>query len=572
MKTFRQIAVLWLTVWLALTSAFAQTKPKPRPQRPQLKPVPMNKGPLGAAGYLVLVPIDDRPAVGQFAQMIGAIADHQVTLPPRELLGRFTQAGDTAKLAEWLQAQDYAKTDALIVSLDMLAYGGLVASRVHNTTTDAAVGRLEFFRWFKKKYPRVPVYVFSTIMRVAPTASLQTRANHDKLARWAELMDRVPKTGDQKLADELTLLKRELEPQVIQDYLAARKRNLQVNLAALDLYREGQIDEMIFLQDDARQYGLHRQDQDKLRERLQQLKLEARIPIYNGADEGSLSLTSRAVLDKYESKVRVAVVYSSEKSKQVIAPYEDHPLQFTVEHQVYAAGGVIVEDNEPYDYKLFVNAPETTQSEFNQFVGKLLAEIKAGRWVALADVLFPAPHRSGADERLIEIFKREKLFDMFAGYAAWNTAGNTLGTAIPQANMRVFYRKKLNDLLERATRTQVAQLEFLLHRFTGDYLYHDIVRPVVNEQLRTAAKDGTVTYELSAEKYAEVNREVETKLRAELEQFFAEYFQDRTYPLAFQRGQERVLKINGLKDLKIYLPWSRTFEVVVEFKLDHALN
>jgi hypothetical protein len=572
MKTFRQIAVLWLMVWLALTSAFAQTKPKPRPQRPQLKPVPMNKGPLGSAGYLVLVPIDDRPAVGQFAQMIGAIADHQVTMPPRELLGRFTQAGDTTKLAEWLQAQDYTKTDALIVSLDMLAYGGLVASRVHNTTVDAAVGRLEFFRWFKKKYPRVPVYVFSTIMRVAPTASLQTRATHDKLARWAELMDRVPKTGDQKLADELTLLKRELEPQVIQDYLAARKRNLQVNLAALDLYREGQIDELILLQDDARQYGLHRQDQDKLRERLQQLKLEAKIPIYNGADEGSLALTSRAILDKYESKLRIAVVYSSEKSKQVIAPFEDHPLQFTVEHQVYAAGGVIVEDSEPYDYKLFVNAPETTQSEFNQFVGKLLAELKAGRWVALADVLFPAPHRSGADERLIEILKREKLFDMFAGYAAWNTAGNTLGTAIPQANMRVFYRKKLNDLLERSTRTQVAQLEFLLHRFVGDYLYHDIVRPVINEQLRAAAKDGTVTYELTSEKYAEVNREVETKLRAEIEQFFAEYFQDRTYPLAFQRGQERVLKINGLKDLKIYLPWSRTFEVVVEFKLDHTLN
>ncbi|MBI1765499.1 MAG: DUF4127 family protein [Acidobacteria bacterium] len=570
MKLFRQLAILWLVFGLLTPGINAQTKPKPRPQ---LKPVPMNKGPLGAAGYLTLVPLDDRPAVGQFAQMIGAIADHQVTMPPRELLGRFTQAGDTAKLAEWLKAQDYSKTDALIVSLDMLAYGGLVASRVPNTTLDAAVARLEFFRWFKQKYPRVPVYVFSTIMRVAPTATAKTRGTHDKLARWAELMDRVPKTGEQKLADELTLLKRELEPQVIQDYLAARKRNLQVNLAALDLYRAGQIDEMILLQDDARQYGLHRQDQDKLRERLQQLKLDAKIPIYNGADEGALSLTSRAVLDKYSSKLRVAVVYSSEKSKQVIAPFEDHPLQFTVEHQVYAAGGVIVEETEPYDYKLFVNAPETTQSEFNQFVGKLLAELKAGRWVVLADVLFPAPHRSGADERLIEILKREKLFDMFAGYAAWNTAGNTLGTAIPQANMRVFYRQKLNDLLERSTRTQVAQLEFLLHRFAGDYLYHDVVRPAVNERLRAAAaNDGTVTYELTPEKYAEANREVETKLRAELEQFFAEYFQGRTYPLAFQRGQERVLKINGLKDLKIYLPWARTFEVAVEFKLDHTLN
>jgi hypothetical protein len=560
------LALLWL-LWPNL-SVQAQ-KPKPRPK---LKPVPMNKGPLGSAGYVILLPIDDRPAVGQFAQMIAAVADHQVTMPPRELLGRFTQPGETAKLADWLKAQDYSKVDALVVSLDMLAYGGLVASRAPETTQEAAASRLEFFRWFKKQNPRVPVYVFSTIMRVAPTASLKTQGTHDKLARWAELMDRVPKTGEQKLADELTLLKRELEPQVIQDYLAARKRNLHINLAAFDLYREGMIDTLVLLQDDARAYGLHRQDQAKLRERLQQLNLETKIPIYNGADEGSLSLVSRAILDKFDSQVRVAVVYSSEKSRQVISPYEDQPLQFTVESQIRAAGGVPVEETEAADYKLFVNASETTQSEFNQFVGKLLAELKAGRHVALADVLFPAPHHSGADERLIEVLKREKLFDMFAGYAAWNTAGNTLGTAIPQANLRVFYRKKLNDVLERSVRTQAAQLEFLLHRFAGDYLYHDLVRPAVNQRLREAAKDGTVTYELTPALYAQANREVGEKLGQQLNDFFTAYFKDRTYPLAYQRGTERVLKITGLKDVKIYLPWARTFEVVVEFKLESVMN
>lgn len=568
MKKLLPVVVVLLLFGATWPAALGQTK-----RRPPLKPVPLNKGPLGAAGYLVLLPIDDRPAVGQFAQMIAAVADHQVTMPPRELLGRFTQPGDTAKLGAWLKAQDYSKVDALVVSLDMLAYGGLVASRANQSATlDAAVEKLEFFRWFKQKYPRVPVYVFSTIMRVAPTAMAQTRATHDKIARWAELQDRVPKTGEQKLADELTLLKRELDPAIIRNYLAARQRNLQVNLAALDLYRAGIIDSLVLLQDDAREYGLHRQDQEKLRDRLQQFKLEDKVPIYNGADEGSLSLVSRAILDKFSTQMRVAVVYSSEKSKTVIAPYEDHPLQFTVESQVRAAGGVIVGEEETPDYKLFVNAPETSQSEFNQFVGKLLAELKAGRHVALADLLFPAPHHSGADERLIEVLKREKLFDWFAGYAAWNTAGNTLGTAIPQANLRVFYRKKLNDLLERSARTQVAQLEFLLHRFVGDYLYHDVVRPVVNQRLRAAAKDGTVTYELTPELYAEANREVAAQLRAQLESFFNDYFKEHSYPLAFQRGSERTLKITGLKDVNIYLPWSRTFEVFVEFKLEHALS
>ncbi|NOT59558.1 MAG: DUF4127 family protein [Acidobacteria bacterium] len=544
--------------------------------RPKLNPKSTAKLVIGAAGYLVLLPIDDRPAVGQFAQMIGRIADHEVKMPPRALLGRFTQPGNVAKLDDWLRAQDYRKVDALIVSLDMLCYGGLVASRTHSVSEAGALRQLEFFRWFKKQHPRKPVYVFSTIKRVAPTATAKTRGTHDKLARWAELKDRVAKTNDQKFAEELARLENELPPSAIADDLAARQRNLNVNLAALELVKQNIINEMVLLQDDAREFGLHRQAQARLRERLKELKLETRVPIYNGADEGSLSLVSRAILDKFQSKVRIAVVYSSEKSKTAIAPYEDHPLQFTVESQIRAAGGVVVKDNEPFDYRLYVNAPATERGEFNQFVGKLLAELKAQRPVALADLLFPAPHHSGADERLIEALKREKLIDAFVGYAAWNTAGNTLGTAIPAANLRTFFRgffrKGLNDLAERGARAETAHLEFLLHRYVGDYLYHDVVRPVANANLRQAAGDGTVTYELTPELYEATNKEVSERLKAETEKFFAEHFQGKTYTFSYQGRRAHSFTVEGLKDLNIYLPWSRTFEVVVEYQLATKRN
>ncbi|MGH9839835.1 MAG: DUF4127 family protein [Blastocatellia bacterium] len=272
-----------LCVCAVLAVAHAQSS---RQQSPKLKPVPMNPGPLGAAGYIVLVPIDDRPAVGQFAEMVGAIADHKVTMPPREMLGRFTAPGDTTKIAEWLRAQDYSKVDALIVSVDMLCYGGLIASRRQGAPLDEARKRLEFFRWFKQKHPRVPVYAFNTIMRVAPTATADTRGIHDNLARWAELKDRAPKTGDAKLAAELEQLTKTLGPQVIEDYLAARRRNLQINLAMLDLASAATVKELILLQDDAREFGLHRQDQGVLKKRLSDAGLDLLVPIYNGADEG----------------------------------------------------------------------------------------------------------------------------------------------------------------------------------------------------------------------------------------------------------------------------------------------
>ncbi len=547
-------------------------------QKPKLKPVPMNPGPLGPAGYITLLPLDDRPATGQFAQMVGKIADHRVTTPPREMLGRFTRPGDTSRIEQWLRAQDYSKNDAVIVSVDMLAYGGLVASRRHDVTFDEAKKRLEFFRWFKQKNPRVPVYAFGVITRVAPTATAETRGVHDKLARWAELKDRVAKTpekpekNDQSLAAELEQLNRELDPKVIENYLAARKRNLGINLAMLDLVKAGVVNEMILLQDDARQFGLHRQDQAALKDRLRRLGIEDRVPIYNGADEGAIALVSRVILDKFLHKIRVAVIYSSEKSRDVIAPFEDHPLQYTVESQIRAAGGIPVGEYDKSDYTLFVNAPGTEAEEFDLFVKKLIKELKAARYIALADLLFPKPHFSGADERVIAALKRENMLDRLAGYAAWNTAGNTLGTVIPHANMRVFYKTKLNDGVERTSRAEAAHLEFLLHRYAGDYLYHDVVRPEINRQLREEAGESTATYELAQEKYDLINEEVERRLRAQIEKFFDENFRDRPSTLAYYNNVKRAITPKGLKDLKIYLPWPRAFEVVIEFKLDYATN
>ncbi len=280
------------------------------------------RNPAAPFGRIVLLPLDDRPAVAQFAHMIGALADYEIILPPKEMLGRFTTPGDTKKLQDWLGIVNYTQIDAVVISADMLAYGGLIASRTADTTQAEALKHLEFFRWLKHKHPDVPIYAFNVLMRVAPTASKETRTWSSDLARWAELMERVPKTNDAVLAAELEQLKKKLNHNVMDDYLTARRRDLQINLAMIKLYEERIIDNLIFLQDDAREYGLHRHDQMILRERLKSLGFADEVPIYNGADEGSLSLVSRAVLDRQKQKIKVTVVYSSENSRKVIAPYE----------------------------------------------------------------------------------------------------------------------------------------------------------------------------------------------------------------------------------------------------------
>lgn len=526
----------------------------------------------GPARHLVLVPIDDRPAVGQFAQMIGAVADYDVEMPPQEMLGNFTTPGRPEAIADWLlspAAGERPAPAALLVSVDMIAYGGLVASRTHAVPVDEARRRLDLFGRLRKRYPGVPIYAFSVIMRVAPTASRTTAAIHDGLARWAELKDRAPKTGDAALTAELEALTRQLGPAVLADYLAARQRNLEINLDALALRQAGVIDELILLQDDARTYGLHRQDQAVLRARLAKLGLERRVPIYNGTDEGSLSLVSRAILARERRTIRVAVVYSSEKSREVIAPYEDHPLHFTVENQVRASGATLVPAGGRADYHLYVHAPATTPAEYERFEKRLIAELKAGRAVGLADLLFPAPHYSGADERLVRALVEAGVVDRLTGYAAWNTAGNTLGTAIPHANLRRLAVGRGAPASIRRAEAEVAHLQFLLNRFAGDYLYHDVVRPVVNQRLREAAAQESFTLsELTPERRAWAERSVTADLEPRMDAFFRTHFLDRRY--AIDRGRQ--LRVTGLREVRVTLPWARTFECRIDGRIESRVE
>ncbi len=137
---------------------------------------------------ILLVPLDDRPPTVQFVVKMGEIGDARVVAPPREMLGRFTEAGKPDEIIKWLKAQDLKSFDAAIVALDMVAYGGLVASRVHgDTNAETALARIEILRELKKTNPRMPVYAQSVIMRLAPTGTGANESYRQKLADWAEV-------------------------------------------------------------------------------------------------------------------------------------------------------------------------------------------------------------------------------------------------------------------------------------------------------------------------------------------------------------------------------------------------
>jgi hypothetical protein len=515
------------------------------------------------ASRVVLVPIDDRPAVTQFTEWIGRIGDVDVVMPPRELLGTFATGGQPEKIAEWLRTVDYKKVDAVILSIDMLAYGGLMTSRTPATQLEVAKQRLQVIQEIRGRNPNLPIYAFNAIQRVALSATAANRSYRDKLARWVVLSHQSEVSDDPKLKQEFDKVKGAVPETVISDYLASRARNLQINFLMLDLTRSGAVNELLLLQDDAQPYGLHRRDQSLLRKRIADLRLsDAQAKLYNGADEGSSVLLSRAVLRKYNFVPQVRVVYSSDAGRKAVGGFEDQTIETSVERQISGSGGRITTDSKSADYTLYVNAPRQTDSDFKAFSAFLVAELKAGRPVAVADVLMPN-NTGGSDPRLIEALGREGLMDRLIGYASWNTAGNTLGTVVPQSNMYILSRRKFGSDRARAERIQRAHIGFLLHRYIGDYGYHSLVRPGVNKQARTEMK--IEVDDLERPVYETINATVAERMKGVAREIFDKHFKGHVYSVG--RGSREELRLEELENVRVFLPWTRTFEVWVDFDL-----
>jgi hypothetical protein len=521
------------------------------------------------SGKILLVSLDDRPATMQYPEWLARIADHRLVLPPVELLGKFTTPGDTAKLASWLESYPIEGTDAIILSIDMLAYGGLIGSRTLSVSLQDALNRISILNRIRDRHPNIPVYAFNCIMPLAPTAEKATRSYREPLMRYAELVDKVEKVSDPALKTEVERLKKSIPDQVLSQYMITRKRNQAINLLTIRMVNDGRIDFLVLCQEDARPYGLHRQEQLVLEEEIRTLKLEDKVRIYPGADQVALTLLTRYLNRKFKFTPKIAAVYPSEAAKKMVDDDEDRPISEMVARQINALGGQPVENPDAADLVLYMNAPKRTSAELKSLVAKLTRAVEAGRPVALADTAAFARGSGGSDPDLIKELRKNKLMDRLAAYASLNTTENTVSTALSQATMYVLYKKFLSDTVERAARGARAQKEFLLQRYINDYGYHDLVRPKIYQFVERELK--AQTDELDAGAHGKANLRVKQELEKVARELFNEHFQGRVYALSSAAGAEpsskKSLRIDGLENLNATLPWPRPFEVRIEFTL-----
>ncbi len=459
-------------------------------------------------------------------------------MPPPAVLGRFVTPGNSAAIAQWLRRLDTRNLDGIVVSIDMLAYGGLVASRLPLVSAGRAERHLSILPELRRKHPKLRIYAFNCVMRLAPTGRPENREWRRELQQWAALIDEAEQKNDAALQAKAAGLRAQVPPQEIERYLEARRRNHAVNLLMIDWVKQGVLDFLALSQDDAKPFGLHRPEQIALRKRAEELNVGNRVMVFPGADELGILLTGHLLAEKNGLEPRIAVEYSSETGKRLVDPFEDRPIEETVAAQIRASGGVPVARDTESDLLLFVNVPRRTPSDLSSFMEKLKYAIEKGRQVAVADVALLGKN-GGPDPDLIAFLETNQLLHRLAAFAGWNTTANTLGTALPQAYARLASQKT------GCAPCRTRQAEFLFHRYVNDYGYHVVVRPAMYAETERRGYDREY---LAPAPYREMNAAASLAMERYARNYFEKHFQ----PLGHR-----------LKLLRARLPWPRLFEIAI---------
>ena len=114
---------------------------------------------------ICFIPIDNRPVCYNLAIDIASIdKDIVFFIPPREFLGDLRKSANMPAIIDWLK--NIPKCDAIILSLDTIAYGGLIPSRRSPESFDEVKNRIEILKQILKE-KEAKIYAFSSIMRIS---------------------------------------------------------------------------------------------------------------------------------------------------------------------------------------------------------------------------------------------------------------------------------------------------------------------------------------------------------------------------------------------------------------------
>jgi hypothetical protein len=541
---------------------------------------------------LVCLPLDDRPVNYDYLRHLATMAGMNILLPPREWLGNPWRPSQHTNLINWLE-ETAQKADVLLLAVDTLAYGGLIPSRTSLEPVGEIMVRLEMLKKLKANNPKLNILASSVILRISRADSAE-----EEKAYWATYGSRMFRLSylEHKSAlgeaspveaAERTALRAQIPDEVYQDYLAGRERNHAVNRAMLSWLAEGVFDYLILPQDDTADYGWNIAEARALQMLIRREGLTGRAITYPGADEIGCLLLARCLCSEMAFQPKVFARFSSSSSASIVTEYEDRPMLELLKAHLAPLQGVVCDEASQADIQLFINAPaikqgvgelqwsaqftkeemlplvpealkpyveamysdeyfqmtrremQTPRRSPEEFCRAIIDAVHQGQNVAVADVAFV----NGSDLVLGRQLIQNSEIANLAGYAGWNTAGNTLGTVLAQAVIYTLVRKSGFSLEQKK-----AHLEFLFLRFLDDYCYQALERSLC--MLEDMPLFGLQPGEERLPE-GQVSRDIERRVAERLLK---------------QAGilEKKFIEAGQLKSVQlidIYLPWQRLFEI-----------
>ena len=542
---------------------------------------------------ILLLPLDERPCNAAFPGRLFPADKVQILLPRK--LGHKKHPADFSVLSDFLfeKAKD---ADALLLSLDMLLYGGLIPSRLHHLKTETLFSRLHLIRELKEKYPALPIYAFATVMRCPAYSSDDEEPDYYErfgsaihargasmhralagLTTSSEAEGPVPSPAgllpaafgegeisapfssaepasassldDGDSQDPEPCLSSDFET-CLADYLARRALNKQLSLQALELVKEGILESIVFPQDDSMRFGFPAMDQEEIRRHILTLGLTERAMMYPGSDEVALTLLCRLLLKHHGLLPKVYVKYLTDGARSLIPLYEGLPLSATTSYQLHAAGCVTTDTCAEADIVLLETAASGPMEEawsqpsrspsyfaernFPEMLSFIQRMRRAGKVVTVADNAYA----NGGDLDLIRILDADHLLMDLQGYAGWNTNANTMGCAIAMGVCAFLYGEQglFPDPAAEAQRRN-----FLISRYLEDACYQADVRQCVTKKIPPLGFDYFFTGEEEGEVRDLILAELQIRIKTELSSL-ADRIQIR----------------------RLTLPWKRMFEIDLE--------
>lgn len=394
---------------------------------------------------IAFVPIDNRPVCYTLPKLISEIdEDFELILPDRTDLGDLTKNANIENLFTWLKGLN--NLDGMILSLDTLAYGGLIPSRRCPETFSQIQKRVETLKEILLE-KKCRIWAVSSIMRIS-----NNNYNEEEKAYWSEYGKKIftysynfHKNGEKECSY--------VPQEILEDYLKTRTRNFEINKIYLEWQKEGLLDTLVFSKDDCAEFGLNVMEAKELESLGGYTK--------TGADEIPLSLLSRVI----SKQMKVCPVFLEPEYKDLISNYEDVSIENSVKGQLELANCTIT-DKENADIVLYIN-------NFKHHQGEIVMKVDTegfdrsfavpDKAYMIADVRFA----NGADNNFVqELFKNKIIDKNFYGYSAWNTSANSLGSLILCAKMKFFAKKYNKNAFEKVQLT----------RFLDDWAYQAIVR------------------------------------------------------------------------------------------------